>query len=243
MAAIILPVLGLVAFAVPGECLPEVPGSWGCLSPSRSVVAKPKLIVTAGPSATVAPASSASPMVTPQQATAAGEPGAAIAASPPSALIAATFEKLGATDATSASPAATATATVAAAQPPATGTNLGPTTRLVTTTPVPADALSAYAAEPAAAATPSETPAAAVATSDPAPLPAAARPTSGSNIMVVTGGGGVTVRSGPSRSGGKVFALGPGERVTVTASRNGWLQLVDAHGRRGWAYSSYLGRP
>ena len=54
------------------------------------------------------------------------------------------------------------------------------------------------------------------------------------------GGAGVNVRSGPSKSSGKLFALAGGAEVTVKEDRGGWLHVVDAKGRSGWAYKTYL---
>ena len=57
---------------------------------------------------------------------------------------------------------------------------------------------------------------------------------------MIVGGGGVTVRSGPSRGRGQLFNLAAGEKVTVTARQRGWVQITDSQGRQGWAYSSLL---
>jgi uncharacterized protein YraI len=67
--------------------------------------------------------------------------------------------------------------------------------------------------------------------------PEAAAPSSG---MMLIGGQGVTVRSGPSKSNGALFALAAGQKVTVKSNQKGWLQIVDAQGRTGWAYSALL---
>lgn len=56
------------------------------------------------------------------------------------------------------------------------------------------------------------------------------------------GGAGVNVRSGPSKSSGKLFALASGAEVTVKDDKRGWLHVVDAKGRAGWVYSSFLSR-
>ena len=56
------------------------------------------------------------------------------------------------------------------------------------------------------------------------------------------GGAGVNVRSGPSKSSGKLFALASGAEVTVKENKRGWLHVVDAKGRAGWVYSSFLNR-
>lgn len=56
----------------------------------------------------------------------------------------------------------------------------------------------------------------------------------------IVGGAGVNVRSGPSSSRGKVFALTAGQKVTVTETEKGWLHIVDSKGRRGWVYSKLM---
>ncbi len=53
-------------------------------------------------------------------------------------------------------------------------------------------------------------------------------------------GQGVNVRSGPSSSAGKLFALVGGSEVTVSETQKGWLKITDKEGRTGWAYKSYL---
>jgi hypothetical protein len=77
-----------------------------------------------------------------------------------------------------------------------------------------------------------EVPAAAVAA--PVALPAK------SGQMVVGGGDGVSVHAGPSGSSARLFALAAGQKVTVIGSSEGWRNIVDAQGRKGWAYSDYL---
>jgi cytoskeletal protein RodZ len=77
---------------------------------------------------------------------------------------------------------------------------------------------------------------------DPAPpaRPAQAAPKSG--VLLVSGQG-VTVRSGPSKASSALFALAGGQKVTITSNQKGWLQIVDAQGRTGWAYSTFLAKP
>jgi SH3-like domain-containing protein len=53
-------------------------------------------------------------------------------------------------------------------------------------------------------------------------------------------GQGVNVRSGPSSSNGKLFALKGGAKVTVTDEQRGWLKVTDADGRSGWVYQQFL---
>jgi SH3-like domain-containing protein len=53
-------------------------------------------------------------------------------------------------------------------------------------------------------------------------------------------GTGVNVRSGPSTSSGKLFALAAGVPVTVLENQRGWLKVTDPEGRTGWAYSSFI---
>lgn len=69
----------------------------------------------------------------------------------------------------------------------------------------------------------------------------AAKATAGADLRTV-GGAGVNVRSGPGKSTAKLFALAGGTEVTVKEDRGGWLHIVDAKGRSGWAYKSYLTR-
>jgi len=56
----------------------------------------------------------------------------------------------------------------------------------------------------------------------------------------VVGRSGVNVRAAPATSGKKLFALTPGQKVTVTKTDKGWLQIRDAKGRTGWLYSTYV---
>lgn len=53
-------------------------------------------------------------------------------------------------------------------------------------------------------------------------------------------GSGVNVRSGPSSSRGRVFALAGGEQVTVSDEQRGWLKITDDRGRTGWLYKDYV---
>jgi hypothetical protein len=131
----------------------------------------------------------------------------------------------------------------------------GPTARLVETTVIRAnltDGGTSHTAETAIDPSPGLAPVAApipaVRTAllvAPDPAPTARRPQSAptrSGVRLV-GGAGVTVRSGPSKSQPRLFALQAGQKVTIAGNQKGWLQIVDAKGRRGWAYSSYLGKP
>ena len=63
--------------------------------------------------------------------------------------------------------------------------------------------------------------------------------TAGSDTRTVAGAG-VNVRSTPSKDGEKLFALAGGKQVTVTENQRGWLRVLDAEGRSGWVYSSFL---
>lgn len=78
---------------------------------------------------------------------------------------------------------------------------------------------------------------------EPAPVPAPKRPTAAAADTRTVGGKGVTVRSGPSTSNGRLFALASGQKVTVMGKKRGWLRIVDERGRSGWAYSSYFRGP
>lgn len=64
-------------------------------------------------------------------------------------------------------------------------------------------------------------------------------PASSGDVRTVKGQG-VNVRSGPSSSSGKMFALRGGTKVTVTDTNRGWLKITDPNGRTGWAYQQYL---
>lgn len=76
-----------------------------------------------------------------------------------------------------------------------------------------------------------------------APVPAPRRPNAAKADTRIVGGSGVTVRSGPSTSNKRLFALASGEKVTVVGRTRGWLQVIDGRGRSGWAYSRYLRNP
>jgi SH3-like domain-containing protein len=78
---------------------------------------------------------------------------------------------------------------------------------------------------------------------EPEPAPARAEPApqrAASGDTRTVKGQGVNVRSGPSSSNGKLFALTGGTEVTVVDTQRGWLKITDPKGRTGWAYSSYL---
>lgn len=64
-------------------------------------------------------------------------------------------------------------------------------------------------------------------------------PAASGDIRTVKGQG-VNVRSGPSSSSGKLFALRGGTKVTVTDEDRGWLKVTDPDGRTGWAYQQFL---
>ena len=53
-------------------------------------------------------------------------------------------------------------------------------------------------------------------------------------------GAGVNVRSSPSSSAEKLFALPGGEQVSVTETQRGWLKVTDDRGRSGWLYEDYV---
>ena len=108
--------------------------------------------------------------------------------------------------------------------------------------PAPANAAPIPAARPAsmvasvkaAAPTPTAAPTPAA-----APQPQAAAPAK-STTMVVGNGTGVIVHASASGASPKLFVLAAGQKVTVIGSNQGWRNIVDAQGRRGWAYSDYL---
>ena len=68
---------------------------------------------------------------------------------------------------------------------------------------------------------------------------AAEAPAASGDIRTVKGQG-VNVRSGPSSSSGKLFALRGGTKVTVSDENRGWLKVTDPDGRTGWAYQQFL---
>lgn len=251
VAAILLVFMGIAVFAMPSQCVPGLPGSWGCLSTEAPAPApKLKLQVASTPSGVrTAPAA------------AAAGPAAGSAPKPVAPATAAPRELIDATFAQLPTPAPASVGTQPGTANPATGKPAAasaastPATRVVATTvihadpaPAPADAVSAYA-NTAPPITVTDGPAAAstaLATAAPEPVPmapppprAAATASSGNNVMRV-GGSGVTVRSAPSRAGGPLFNLAAGEKVTVAGRQRGWVEITDAHGRHGWAYSSLL---
>jgi hypothetical protein len=61
-----------------------------------------------------------------------------------------------------------------------------------------------------------------------------------SGAQMKVGGSGVSVRAGPSKSKSVLFNLAAGQKVTVGSRQRGWVQITDAQGRSGWAYSDYL---
>ena len=59
----------------------------------------------------------------------------------------------------------------------------------------------------------------------------------------VIGRQGANVRSAPQTRGSSVlFALAPGEDVTVTQTTKGWSKVVDKSGRSGWVWNDLLRR-
>jgi hypothetical protein len=59
----------------------------------------------------------------------------------------------------------------------------------------------------------------------------------------VIGRQGANVRSAPQTRGSSVlFALAPGEDVTVTQTAKGWSKVVDKSGRSGWVWNDLLRR-
>ena len=246
LAAILLVFAGIAVFALPTQCVPGLPGAWACLSTQKSVPnGQSRLKITSTPSGVGTTAAAPSPATAMSTvSTTPGKPAAGNVASQ-SALIDATFAQLQSPTpaAQSTKPAATATAPVTAR---------APSTRVVATTvihpsvvPAGNDTISAYAEAPSGG---TDTPAAEAAalpraaSADPVPLaaPSTPRPAASSGTAMIVGGGGVTVRSGPSRGRGQLFNLAAGEKVTVTARQRGWVQITDSQGRQGWAYSSLL---
>jgi uncharacterized protein YgiM (DUF1202 family) len=53
-------------------------------------------------------------------------------------------------------------------------------------------------------------------------------------------GAGVNVRSSPSSSAAKLFALPGGRKVSVSETQRGWLKVTDDQGRTGWLYEDYV---
>ena len=261
--AILLGLLGVAAFTLPGQCPADPARPGQCLAPAAAAAQTTNPTSPNSPAGTAKAPVSAVPASAP---VAQAQP----AATRTGSLISATFDQLPVASV----PAASDTAAPASAVPGA------PTTRMVSTTivhadatppseapmstqgmqifeqaPDPAPAVAPVAvADPAPAATPAQpvvaNAAAPVATvapvvpqADPV-LPASppkrpAAPAATGGGMVVDSGSGVTVRSSPG--GAQLFALARGQKVTVTGKQRGWLQIVDAQGRRGWAYSSFFG--
>ena len=106
--------------------------------------------------------------------------------------------------------------------------------------PAPVNAAPIPAARPASIVA-SVKPAAPTPAADPAPA-AAPQPQAAASgkIMVVGNGTGVIVHASASGASPKLFVLAAGQKVTVIGSNQGWRNIVDAQGRRGWAYSDYL---
>lgn len=251
-AAIAVAFLWIAAIALPTQCLPGQGNAKACSVnevPAKLEPRQPKLSL--GPGAAAAATLPAQPAPTDR---APAKPAA-------QGLIAATFERLQrATDASGGSSQQPNTKLAAKAdQPPAIPEPppSAPATRLVSTTviradgtpeapqAVPADSAASVAVvEPIVAPIPATRMASLAAAPDPAPAPQRSVQTAPTKSGVrQVGGQGVTVRSGPSRSNARMFALAAGEKVTVTGTQKGWLQIIDARGRPGWAYSSYLAKP
>jgi hypothetical protein len=55
-------------------------------------------------------------------------------------------------------------------------------------------------------------------------------------------GGGGNVRASASKAGKVLFALGPGEIVSILSNKRGWMQIKDDKGRTGWMYGDALKR-
>jgi hypothetical protein len=274
--------LGIAAFALPTQCAPGAGKSGECLPAAASIdVAQPQVQPKPAPVAAAKPVAPLAAKIVPVAIVPVAasvstpapqpEPGAMPTAQ---GLIAATFDRLQQGSSTlrpnsrvavNTTPKPVATAPLAPAQVAPATPPASPTSRLVSTTVVRADAPIVVAeantntnmstqtpgpvlapAKPVVAPAPvaSAPPAAPaakvlVAARDMSPpaKPEAAAPSSG---MMLIGGQGVTVRSGPSKSNGALFALAAGQKVTVKSNQKGWLQIVDAQGRTGWAYSALL---
>jgi|GEM_PF-3770622 len=239
LSAILLVVVGIAVFASPTQCLPGVSGSWGCLSAAPVAPTRPaKLTMESTPSGVTA--SKPATVV----ASAAPPPKKPASSAPSRKLIDSTFAQLPLFDTKPTGPTPPALAAIA---------STAPTTRVVATTvvhgnavPEALDSVSAYAdpgpgqpatgdTQAAAARAPSPMPAP---QGRPAAAPTAVASTDGAAMQV--GGGGVTVRSAPSRNGSALFNLAAGEKVTVTGHQHGWAQIRDARGRTGWAYENLL---
>lgn len=74
---------------------------------------------------------------------------------------------------------------------------------------------------------------------EPTKVAEAAEPADSGDLRTV-GGSGVSVRSGPGKSHGRLFALRAGEQVKVLENQRGWLKVTDDQNRTGWLYQSYL---
>jgi hypothetical protein len=73
------------------------------------------------------------------------------------------------------------------------------------------------------------------------PTAAAYAPVRGGDAVI--GRQGANVRSAPKTRGSSVlFALAPGEDVTVTQTSEGWSKVVDKSGRSGWVWNELIRR-
>lgn len=125
--------------------------------------------------------------------------------------------------ATVAAPSAPAPSAAAAADTPAAGT------------PAPGMADTA-----ASAADNGTVPAAGLPWPQPRPEAVAPHATAPASGVLRVSGSGANVRAGPSKSQTRLFALAPGQKVTVTESRRGWRRITDERGRQGWVDADYL---
>jgi hypothetical protein len=222
--------LGIIAIAALLRC-PSGPGTFGsCFAGATAMIDSTlQAAATEEDIPLLTPALTIGPAATAAAPTQASQPGTAWS----EALIAGTFEQL---------PAEPGKAAMADAPQPGADE--------LTTGSIPAQPGVAASTAPPAAGMGGE----ALASADPAtamPRPriddarrqAAATATAaadGTAETRIVGGTGVNVRSGPSRSHGKLFALAPGAEVRVTQNKRGWLRVVDESGRTGWLYSSFL---
>lgn len=210
-----------------------------------------------------APAASQGTQAMPALQPAAAQPARPSAAVPTvGSLISATFSQLPQAQSAPAAVAATAAATSAAPVGAAPAMHVVKTTTIrvgdtPAQQPVPlamADSQAAAAPAMIAAGPQPATAVASVAPDDAAPVPmgppskavqakaaevAKDEPAHDGSHMKV-GGSGVSVRAGPSKSKSVLFNLAAGQKVTVGARQRGWLQVTDAQGRSGWAYSELL---
>lgn len=119
--------------------------------------------------------------------------------------------------------------------------------------PAVADPLPGDAPAPGGALAAETAPEIEVAQADPAPAATAPAPVDPAPVPLVRAGKrgaarggfavrstGVTVRSGPARGRGTLFNLGAGEKVSVISRQHGWAEIIDARGRRGWVYGTFL---